>query len=95
MPTVITHIEIALLFGIVFAISMLAWDLDHFIKCGTKNVIAAAVTGNQDQSYQIENQTKDGCRGFTHSLAFAIAFTALYMGFVIHMIMDTKGNVGI
>lgn len=94
MPTVITHFEIALLFGIVFAISMLIWDFDHFIKCSPKNLFSAVFDHN-DQQYQIENQSKDGCRGFTHSLAFAIAFTALYLGFIVHMLMDTKGSVGI
>jgi len=95
MPTVITHFEIALLFGIVFAISMLIWDFDHFIKCSPKNVVAAAFSSNHDQSYQEENSANGGCRGFSHSLAFAIAFTALYLGFIVHMVMDTKGSVGL
>ena len=95
MPTVMTHIEIVLLFAIVFAIGMLLPDMDHFIKCSPTNVLKAAATENQDRAYQTENQTKGGCRGFSHSLAFAIAMTALYIGYIIHLIMDTKGNVGI
>ena len=94
MPTIITHFEVALLFGIVFAISMLIWDFDHFTKCSSGNLIKGAMNPN-NPDYRVENDLKGGCRGFTHSLAFAIAFTALYLGFIIHMIMDTKGGIGI
>lgn len=94
MPTVIVHLEIAILFGIVFAISSLLWDLDHVTKCSSGNLVNAVFNHN-DAEYQIENQEKGGCRGFTHSLAFGIAFTAFYLGYLIHMIMDTKGGIGI
>jgi len=95
MPSIMTHLEIVFLFSVIFGVGSIVWDFDHLTKCSSKNVLAAAISGNNDQQYNAENQAKGGCRGFTHSLAFAIAFTALYLAYVIHMIMDTKGGVGI
>jgi hypothetical protein len=88
MPTLLVHLEYALLFCLVFALGSFIWDLDHFQRCSVKNVVAAAQTDNKDPAYNEENASKGGCRGFTHTFAFGIAFTALYIAFVIHMLMD-------
>ena len=95
MPTVIVHLEVALLFGIVFAISMLVWDLDHLTRCSPKNLVNAALTSNNDEAYNMENNIKSGCRGFTHNLAFGAAFLALFLGYAVHMILDMWGGVQI
>ena len=89
MPTLITHIEVALLFGVVFAIGSVILDLDHFTRCSAKNIVAAAETNNKDPAYLEENASKGGCRGSFHSKWFMIGFTALYLAFVIHMFMDS------
>ena len=95
MPTFLAHIEVALIFGVVFAIGSVIWDFDHLSRCSPKNLASAILTNNQDPVYQAENLSKGGCRSFAHSLWFAAAFTALYLAFVIHMLMDAKGGVGI
>ena len=91
----ITHIEIALIFALAFAIGMVFPDFDHMTKCSPKNIINAALTNNEDAAYQKENNAVGGCRGFAHTLWFAIAFTALWLGYVMHFIMDAKGSVGV
>ena len=88
MPTVLTHIKLALLFAIMFCISSVIWDMDHFQRCSPKNLVSAASSNNQDQAYQIENQSKRGCRGFTHEVAFGLGFAALFLGYVVHMLFD-------
>jgi len=95
MPTILVHMEMALLFAAFFFIGSIVWDLDHFIKCSPKNVVAAALTDNKDPAYLAENASKSGCRGFTHTIWFGIILTAIYLGFIIHMVMDTKGGIEI
>lgn len=95
MPILLAHLGVALLFGIAFAVGSVIWDLDHFTKCQPKNLVNAALTNNKDPAYLEENASKGGCRGFTHSLAFGVGFTALWAGYIVHMIMDTNGGIGI
>jgi len=94
MPLITTHIEIAIIFALAFAIGMILPDFDHMIKCSPKNIINAALTDNKDTAFIKENNAVGGCRGFAHTLWFAILATALWLGYIIHYIMDVKGSVG-
>jgi hypothetical protein len=90
MSDFIIHAEMMLLFCIVFAIGTFIWDFDHVIKCKPKLLMGKALNPG-DIKYDIENMNQNGCRGFTHDLAFGVAFAALFAGYIVHMIMDRVG----
>ena len=86
MPTFLVHFQYLILFVLAFSIGTFVWDIDHVFKCNNKSLFKAMFS--MDGYKELRELDQLECRGYFHTIYFAIILVAITMAYFLHMILD-------
>jgi len=93
MPTFLVHAQYLLLFILAFSIGTFVWDIDHLFKCNNRLLFKAMLSTNGiNEGYrELQQLNQNDCRGYFHTINFAIILVAITLAYMLHMCLDKVG----
>jgi len=87
MPTFLVHLSYLILFILAFSVGTFVWDIDHLFKCNNRSLIKT-ITNPSEGYMELKRLDQNNCRGFFHTLNFAVILIATTLAYILHMAMD-------
>ena len=87
MPSLAMHVGLAVAISAIFIGVTVGMDLDHFTRCNAKALAVDAVNPEKGAE-MLDKLGQTNCRGFMHHWRTGMVLFAIFLAWVIHMLLD-------